>query len=217
MCAPSTASVNPAAVAGRLFRRAAGPWYYSFSRLNSHLLPETLPMRHAAALFTLWLLTAAPALADDKPVIQSAKSGAWSAPRTWAGKAVPGAGARVLIRRRPRRHLRREVGRRDPRRSTSPARWRSTDREGHGAQRRPHQDPARRRVQRGRLRLRRPPAEARRRRSPRPALVVGTPEQPDRRRQDRRSSACTTSRAWTRSRARPSSAAAGAWTSTARR
>ncbi|HXD85451.1 MAG TPA: G8 domain-containing protein [Urbifossiella sp.] len=38
------------------------------------------------------------AFAADAPIIRSAKSGAWSAASTWEGNAVPGAGARVLIR-----------------------------------------------------------------------------------------------------------------------
>ena len=33
-----------------------------------------------------------------EPVVRSAKTGAWSSPETWEGKAVPGAGARVLVR-----------------------------------------------------------------------------------------------------------------------
>ena len=33
-----------------------------------------------------------------EPVVRSAKNGAWSSPETWEGKAVPGAGARVLVR-----------------------------------------------------------------------------------------------------------------------
>lgn len=41
---------------------------------------------------------ASPAFAADPPVIKSAKSGPWSAAATWEGGAVPGAGARVLIR-----------------------------------------------------------------------------------------------------------------------
>src|SRR3954453_7610712 len=47
------------------------------------------------------LLTDPPARAHDAPgaaVIRSAASGPWSAPATWEGKQVPGAGARVLIR-----------------------------------------------------------------------------------------------------------------------
>ena len=53
-------------------------------------------MRPAAFLLALFVST--PAFADDNPaVIRSAKSGAWSDPATWSDKAVPGAGARVLI------------------------------------------------------------------------------------------------------------------------
>ena len=35
--------------------------------------------------------------ADATPVIRSAKSGPWSAPKTWQGEKVPAAGDRVLI------------------------------------------------------------------------------------------------------------------------
>jgi hypothetical protein len=56
-----------------------------------------------AAILCLFLSTS-PLLADfpDKakpvpPVIRSAQSGPWSAPATWEGSKVPGAGARVLI------------------------------------------------------------------------------------------------------------------------
>ena len=38
------------------------------------------------------------AVAADPPVIQSAKSGLWSAPGTWAGNTVPGEGSRVLVK-----------------------------------------------------------------------------------------------------------------------
>ena len=43
-------------------------------------------------------LFASPTLAADPPVIKSAKSGPWFAAATWEGNAVPGGGARVLIR-----------------------------------------------------------------------------------------------------------------------
>ena len=43
-------------------------------------------------------LLAAPSFAADPPVITSAKSGPWFAAATWEGNAVPGGGARVLIR-----------------------------------------------------------------------------------------------------------------------
>jgi hypothetical protein len=43
-------------------------------------------------------LLAPNANAADPVVIKSAKSGAWSAPATWEGGAVPAAGARVLVR-----------------------------------------------------------------------------------------------------------------------
>ena len=43
-------------------------------------------------------LLAAPSFAADPPVIKSAKSGPWFAAATWEGNAVPGGGARVLIR-----------------------------------------------------------------------------------------------------------------------
>ena len=46
----------------------------------------------------VWLASAvAPAPAAD-PVVRSARSGPWSAAATWEGGAMPGAGARVLIR-----------------------------------------------------------------------------------------------------------------------
>ena len=54
-------------------------------------------MRLFASLATLALF-ASGAFAADPPVLKSAKSGPWSAPATWEGNAVPGAGARVLIR-----------------------------------------------------------------------------------------------------------------------
>lgn len=54
-------------------------------------------MRLFASLVALTLL-ASGAFAADPPVIKSAKSGSWSAATTWEGNAVPGAGARVLIR-----------------------------------------------------------------------------------------------------------------------
>jgi hypothetical protein len=44
------------------------------------------------------VLFASPSYAADPPVIKSARSGSWSATTTWEGNAVPGAGARVLIR-----------------------------------------------------------------------------------------------------------------------
>ncbi len=49
-------------------------------------------------LLFAFLAGSTPLLAAEPPVILSAKSGAWSALDTWEGKAVPGAGARVLIR-----------------------------------------------------------------------------------------------------------------------
>lgn len=54
-------------------------------------------MRPLASLAAL-VLFAAPSFAADPPIIKSAKSGPWSAAATWEGNAVPGAGARVLIR-----------------------------------------------------------------------------------------------------------------------
>jgi hypothetical protein len=54
-------------------------------------------VRIFASLAALTLL-ASNAFAADPPVIKSAKSGSWSAAATWEGNAVPGAGARVLIR-----------------------------------------------------------------------------------------------------------------------
>ena len=49
-----------------------------------------------AALLVLCLPSTA--FADDPPVITTAKSGPWSAPGTWVGNAVPGAGSRVVVR-----------------------------------------------------------------------------------------------------------------------
>lgn len=43
-------------------------------------------------------LSAVPAGAAEPPVVRSARSGPWSAAATWEGNAVPGAGARVLVR-----------------------------------------------------------------------------------------------------------------------
>ena len=54
-------------------------------------------MRFLASL-TVFVLLATPSLAADPPGIKTAKSGPWSAAATWEGNAVPGAGARVLIR-----------------------------------------------------------------------------------------------------------------------
>jgi hypothetical protein len=45
-----------------------------------------------------FVLCASSAFAAEPPIIKSAKSGPWSAAATWEGGAVPGAGARVLIR-----------------------------------------------------------------------------------------------------------------------
>jgi hypothetical protein len=50
------------------------------------------------ASLAAFVLLASNAFAADPPVIKSAKSGLWSAASTWEGNAVPGAGARVLIR-----------------------------------------------------------------------------------------------------------------------
>ncbi|MCI0704189.1 MAG: G8 domain-containing protein, partial [Planctomycetia bacterium] len=54
-------------------------------------------MRLSASLAALALFVS-PALAADPPIIRSAKSGSWADAATWEGKAVPGAGSRVLIR-----------------------------------------------------------------------------------------------------------------------
>jgi hypothetical protein len=69
-----------------------------------HLIPRhpfpsspELPVRLPALLVSLAVF-AAGVFAADPPVIKSAKSGPWSAKETWEGNAVPGAGARVLIR-----------------------------------------------------------------------------------------------------------------------
>ncbi len=53
-------------------------------------------MRFATSLAAL-VLFASGAFAADPVVIKSLKGGSWSAPTTWAGGAVPGAGARVLV------------------------------------------------------------------------------------------------------------------------
>lgn len=53
-------------------------------------------MRSALVLAAFGLTTLTTPAAD--PVIRTANSGPWSAPATWEGNAVPGAGARVLIR-----------------------------------------------------------------------------------------------------------------------
>src|SRR5258708_2025240 len=58
---------------------------------------RSLPVRRLASLAALLLFTS-PSFAADPPVIKSAKSGSWSAVASWEGGAVPGAGARVLIR-----------------------------------------------------------------------------------------------------------------------
>jgi hypothetical protein len=54
-------------------------------------------VRFLASLTALTLL-AAGASAAEPPVIRSATGGPWSRPATWEGNAVPGTGARVLIR-----------------------------------------------------------------------------------------------------------------------
>jgi hypothetical protein len=43
-------------------------------------------------------LHATPALEGAETVIRSAQSGLWSAPQTWIGGSVPGAGSRVQVR-----------------------------------------------------------------------------------------------------------------------
>lgn len=52
-------------------------------------------MRSCLAFAAFLIATSATAA---EPVVKSAKSGPWSAPDTWDGKAVPAAGARVLVR-----------------------------------------------------------------------------------------------------------------------
>src|SRR5262249_15131243 len=72
----------------------------------SHLLtlarrtPMHLPTTpRAYSLLVLFALAASPAWGDTpRAVLRSARSGPWSAPATWEGGRVPGAGARVLIR-----------------------------------------------------------------------------------------------------------------------
>ena len=54
-------------------------------------------MRLFASLVVLAIF-ATGAVAAEPPVITSAKSGLWSAPATWTGNAMPGTGARVLVR-----------------------------------------------------------------------------------------------------------------------
>jgi len=49
------------------------------------------------SLSALLLMSAAPTMAAD-PVFRTAKSGPWSEASTWEGKAVPGEGAKVLVR-----------------------------------------------------------------------------------------------------------------------
>ncbi len=68
---------------------------------QSHLRPHLSPLRSLSVprrLFRCIRAVCIGAIAADSPVIKSAKSGSWSAPSTWEGNAVPGTGARVLIR-----------------------------------------------------------------------------------------------------------------------
>src|SRR5262245_51872757 len=55
-------------------------------------------MRRLYVLTCVILIAGITRAADTPPVIRSARSGPWSATATWDGGAVPGAGARVLIR-----------------------------------------------------------------------------------------------------------------------
>ncbi|MFO0800903.1 MAG: G8 domain-containing protein [Gemmataceae bacterium] len=52
-------------------------------------------MRLAALLV---LLLPSVSLAQEAPILRSARSGNWSDPATWVGNAVPGAGSRVVVR-----------------------------------------------------------------------------------------------------------------------
>src|SRR5207248_1565030 len=65
---------------------------------------EVFPVRKlllAAAALAFWSPSAfggEPNLADGGKLVRSAQSGPWSAPATWEGGRIPGAGARVQIR-----------------------------------------------------------------------------------------------------------------------
>ena len=52
-------------------------------------------MRHATLLV---LLMPSASLAQDAPILRSARSGNWSDAATWVGNTVPGAGSRVVVR-----------------------------------------------------------------------------------------------------------------------
>jgi hypothetical protein len=65
---------------------------------RDNAFPSQEPAVRLLASLAAFVLCAPHAFAADPPVIKSAKSGAWSAASTWEGGAVPGAGARVLIR-----------------------------------------------------------------------------------------------------------------------
>jgi hypothetical protein len=56
--------------------------------------------RSVIACFSLVVLLPALVAAEGKPIplIRSARSGPWSAPVTWEGGKVPGAGGKVLVR-----------------------------------------------------------------------------------------------------------------------
>ncbi len=54
--------------------------------------------RFLIALTIAAFATALPVSAAEAPLIRSAQSGSWSAPATWEGGKVPGAGARVQVR-----------------------------------------------------------------------------------------------------------------------
>src|SRR5437588_473689 len=55
-------------------------------------------MKRLSSLAVLLLFACNVLSGEPAPVTRSAKSGPWSAPATWEGGKVPGAGARVLIR-----------------------------------------------------------------------------------------------------------------------
>src|SRR5690349_14731659 len=69
----------------------------------SELLVRRSGLSALAGLGLFCALTCPARAGDEKgakapEIIRSARSGPWSAPATWAGGKVPGAGARVLIR-----------------------------------------------------------------------------------------------------------------------
>ena len=61
------------------------------------ILANTLPMKMHTALTLASLAIIFTAMAHADAVVQSAASGAWSEPKTWAGAKVPAAGSKVQI------------------------------------------------------------------------------------------------------------------------